>query len=308
MIKTWHKWFIITFAVMFVSIFFVFDALFFNAKTDANFFVPIVPEEEIVTKEDANPPTEDVADPNNNNNNNNNQNSQQAQTIKNYTNGYECLNDAIDRLLKERYYVYSYASAGTSLGNTQNTKGTKYFNGNTYRAEHFAYSDSAFGRNWYERTISDDCQTYSFIRTYSLDKNLNYNLQNASHKTYQKEEVPCNYSQDKLLTLPIIPIKGTDILSKFDRDSNAKFYIITVVFNVNKLPENFIASLKKITGASSIQYTSLKSEYYISKTTGKIEKFIQTEKYEMTVGIKLDVTYVLKGHIKYYDSPYQNTF
>lgn len=304
MIKTWHKWFVIVFAVIFVSIFFVFDALFFNAKTDANFSAPIVAEEEIVTEKDTNPPTEDVTDTNNNNN----QNSQQPQTIKNYNNGYECLNDAIDRLSKEKYYVYSYASAGTSLGNTQNTKGTKYYNGNTYRAEHFAYSDSVFGRNWYERTISDDCQTYSFTKTYSLDKNLNYNLQDASHKTYQKEEVPCNYSQDKLLTLPIIPIKGIDIISKFDNYSNAKFYIVTVVFNINKLPEKYIASLKKVTGASSIQYSSLKFEYYISKTTGKIEKFIQTEKYEMTVKVKLDVTYVLNGHIKYYDSAYQHKF
>lgn len=303
MIKTWHKWFICISAVLFVSVYFVFDAVFFNANSNVELSNPIVAEEEFQEVIDLNQPSE------------NDPNLSEGETtpppvenIKNYVNGYECLNDAIGRLLSEKYYVYSYSSAGTALGNTQNTKGVKYYNGNTYRAEHYAFSNSSFGQNWYERTVSDDCQTYNFAKTYDVDKNFNYNLETVEHYSYQKEEVSTNLSYDKLLTLPFFPVKGIDKLAKFDRTSNSNYYIIRIVFDINKIPDYYVKSMKKITGASNITYNSLNFEYYVSKTTGKIEKFCQMEKYEMTVGIKLNVSYILNGSIKYYNTAYQNKF
>ena len=126
---------------------------------------------------------------------------------------------------------------------------------------------------------------------------MEYNIDGITPVSYSREQI-ANMGGGKLDIFLLTPKKGVDKLAKFDRDSSKLYYIISFVLNVDKLPDSYITSIKNESGASSVSYKSVRLTYYISKTTGNIEKFEQDEIYSMTIGISLDITYKFVGQLK----------
>lgn len=285
MIKNWQKWFICIFAVAFVSIYLVFDAMFL-AKDNVELPPPIIAEEEEPLPPEINgdaEPDEPINEP--------------TTPIPTYTNGYVCLEDALNRFYQSTNYVWRFASSANSLGIIQNLQGVKQLSGNKYFAETRAYCDSTLGQRWYEQITSSDLQNYNYIKTSNINSNLEYNIDGITPTAYTKQQI-IDMGGGKLDIFSLTPKKGVDKLAKFDRDSSKLYYIISFVLNVNKLPDSFIDSIKNESGASSVSYKSIRLIYYISKTTGNIEKFEQDEIYTMTMGISLDITYKFVAQLK----------
>lgn len=302
MIKNWHKWFVCIFAVIFVSVFFVFDAMFVNAGKNVYVPPPIIADDEPdVTPsepEDKPTPTPDDKD-----------DDQQDQEINlpSYVNGFTCFNDALERTLKLKYYVWDYASSAVSMGVLQTVKGKKYFNGEKFASEVYAYCESSLGQRWYERITSENGQSYKYVKTENINSNLQYDLNGASEEIMRREKIENDWF-DRISMFTITPRKGVDKQAKFDRDTDKKYYIASFVINIGKIPERQINSIKKSSGASSVEYQNLIVTYYISKTTGLIEKLEQEEKYKMQIGISLTVDFKYAGRLKAYNNPYTINF
>lgn len=287
MIKTWHKWFVCIFAVIFISVYLMFDAMFISGSKGVSVDAPTIDAEEEIPPafgpieiEDDKPQEEEKP----------------VEVIPSYTNGYKCLNDAIDRFYSSNRYTYQFASTANSMGIIQNVKGSKQLSNSAFYGETFAFCDSSLGQTWYERITSSDCQTYEYIKTKNVNSNFEYNLDGVSPQTYSKQQL-ADMGSGKLEVFSIIPKKGVDRQAKFDRDSNSKYYIVSFVCDINKLPENYTGSIKNEAGASSVEFKSLKITYYISKTTGQIEKFEQEDIYNITIGITIGVTFKYVGKL-----------
>lgn len=289
MIKNWHKWFICIFAAVFISIFFVYDAVFFNAGADDLEVVPppIVIEDEELGEDNSSIVTPDESE----------SDEKLQENIPSYINGYTCLNDAFERFDNCTKYTLSFASSGTSLGIVQNIKGVNKLDGTNRTVETYAFCESSLGQTWYERVTTTDHETFELIKTKNVDKNFNYNLDGATYTTYNKEEMLKNY-RNRVQIFSLRPQQGIDKLVQFDRDSDKKYYIAKFVLNIDKLQESHINTIKRETGAKSVDYKSISITYYISKTTGTIEQMEQEEFYEMDVGIDLDIKYKYVCYLK----------
>lgn len=287
MIKTWHKWFICIFSVLFVSVFFMFDAMFIYGSKNLSVDTPTIDAEEEI------PP---VFAPIEVDDDKSQEEEKPVEVIPAYTNGYKCLNDAIDRFNNSNRYTYQFASSANSMGIIQNLKGSKQLSGNSFYGETFAFCDSSLGQTWYERITSNDGQTYEYIKTKNVNSNFEYNLDGAFPQTFSRQQL-ADMGSDKLEVFSLIPQKGIDRQAKFDRDSNSKYYIVSFVFDINKLPESYTNSIKNEAGASSVEFKSLKITYYISKTTGHIEKFEQEDIYNITIGITVGITFKYVGKL-----------
>ena len=289
MIKTWHKWFVCIFATVFVSVFFMYDAIFINGSTsDIIVTPPVIADDENKDYNTSTTPTEpDIKD-----------DEKKDETIPTYTNGFACLYDSLQRFNSCKNYNMVFSSSANSFGVIQNIKGSRILNDNSLYLETFAFCESSLGQTWYERITTNDNQNVEYIKTKNVDKNFNYNLNGAKPKIYTREEFTNTFGK-KLEAFSLIPQKGIDKLTKFDRATNKKYYVATFTINISKLPKSQIEIMLKESGANSIRYKSISITYYISKTTGNIEKVEQSEIYNMDLGINVSINYKFVGQIKY---------
>lgn len=117
MIKTWHKWFVCIFAAVFVSIFFMYDAIFINASSGSSVVTPpiIIADDDIDDDKPDTPtpkPDDDAKE----------DDTKEEVTIPTYTNAFVCLNDALARFNSAQNYTASFASSANSFGVVQNIK------------------------------------------------------------------------------------------------------------------------------------------------------------------------------------------
>ena len=289
MIKNWHKWFICIFATVFVSVFFMYDAIFINGSTGEVIVTPPVIADDDNKKDDT-PTTPTESDKKDD--------EKKDDSLPTYTNGFVCLNDAMQKFNSCGKYTMSFASSANSFGVVQNIKGTRILNENSLYVETFAFCESSLGQTWYERITTNDNQSIEYIKTKNVDKKFNYNLNGTKPKVYTNEEFTNAFGK-KLEAFSLIPQKGIDKLTKFDRATNKKYYVATFTINISKLPKSQIEIMLRESGANSIQYKSISITYYISKTTGNIEKVEQSEIYNMDLGINVSINYKYVAQIKY---------
>ena len=170
---------------------------------------------------------------------------------------------------------------------------------NDFYLETFAFCDSSFGQTWYERvTSADGNKNFEYIKTKNVDSSFKYDLDEATATNYTAEEFVQKFGK-KAEMFTLIPQKGIDKASKFDRDTDKHYYIATFTFNIAKLPKFHIETMLKESNSKSINYSSLKITYFISKKTGQIEKVEQAEIYKIDVGINASVNYKYVAQIKY---------
>ena len=179
MIKDWHKWFVCIFATVFISIFFMYDAIFINGSTGEVIVTPPVIADDDNKKDDTpTTPTEPSTK----------DDEKEEYTLPTYSNGFECLNDALQRFNACENYTMSYASSANSFGVVQNIKGTRILKDNSLYIETFAFCDSSLGQTWYERITTQDNQNIEYLKTKNVDRKFNYNLNGVQPKTYTNEE------------------------------------------------------------------------------------------------------------------------
>lgn len=301
MIKTWQKWFVCIFAVLFVSVFFVYDAIFINQGSSTT-IPPIIaegddetttPDTPIIEIEPSDTPNDTTDD------------DKQEEVIPTYSNGYKCVSDALTRLNNEKYKVWSSYSEGGALGQIQKIKSMRYYNGDSFVSECFCSTDSSLGQNWYERIVSNDMTYFHiFKKDYGTGDTVTNSIEGVNARTLNYDGL-MDKSVNSLSTVPITPVKGVDKLVKFDRSSNENYYIVKFVFNMDTLSEGLQRDTKKAMGASSLTYKSVEVEYQISKTTGQIVKYMQHEVYDAVVyGISLQVDYICYSQLTIVGVPY----
>ena len=281
MIKNWHKWFVCIFAVLFVSVFFVFDSIFFYKGSDSKINSPIIADEDIIEEDINKQPTKEDSD-----NQDDNEYLKPSQTIPNYTNGYECLNDALAKLDDQKYYTCAFKTTYKTtniIDFNQTIEGTKYFNDVAFASDIYIHCNSSLGKTNYERIITEDRQ--KFVAYFAnMDSKFNYDINTASIVEYDTESFPIKFPE-RLLPIVIRPQKGIDKLTKFDKYSNKSYYLLTFSLNISKIPDSFFAMMKKNIGASSVDYKSYQITFYISKQTGLIDKLTQTELFYTSVSV-----------------------
>ena len=281
MIKNWHKWFVCIFAVLFVSVFFVFYSIFFYKGSDSKINSPIIADEDIIEEDINKQPTKEDSD-----NQDDNEYLKPSQTIPNYTNGYECLNDALAKLDDQKYYTCAFKTTYKTtniIDFNQTIEGTKYFNDVAFASDIYIHCNSSLGKTNYERIITEDRQ--KFVAYFAnMDSKFNYDINTASIVEYDTESFPIKFPE-RLLPIVIRPQKGIDKLTKFDKYSNKSYYLLTFSLNISKIPDSFFAMMKKNIGASSVDYKSYQITFYISKQTGLIDKLTQTELFYTSVSV-----------------------
>lgn len=277
MIKKWHKWFVCIFAVFFVSIFFVFDAMFFYKGSNSN-IPPIIADDDIISDDE---PIKD-----DDNKKDNPTDPKPSESIFNYTNGYQCLNDTLTRLDSQRYYKSEFKTSYSTtniIDFTQTIEGTKYFNDTAFTSDIYVHCNSSLGKTNYERIITEDRQ--NFVAYFvGMDSDFNYDMADAYKVEYDLESF-LNKFPERLLPFVLTPKQGKDKLVKYDRDTNKTYYIVSFSFNLNGIPDSFYEMMKKNMGASSVDYKSFQMTFYISKKTGLIEKLSQTEVFSASINI-----------------------
>ena len=288
MIKKWHIYFVCIFAVILVSLFFVLDA--FTTSTSKSTQTIITTEQ---TESYKYFPTI-TATPESNN---------KISQSFGANDGYKCYQNAMTLLDKEQYYTYNYMTVASALSNVQKINGMRYFNDKQFYSQIYAYSTSVFGQVWFEEISSENSTSYTIKKTNSLDQDYNYNLNDAKINVYSRDEM-LNYCGDRLKIFNFEPSEQVLQKLSFDYSSNLSYYIINISYLPSDVPPSYIYLIKQQAGASKIEYKSLNIKFYVSKTTGKFEKFEQIENYDMTVGIKVNVKYSFFGQLKYYNGSY----
>jgi len=228
--------------------------------------------------------------------------------IPTYRNSYTCLADAYERFENEKYFSTTQISNFTSMKQTQSFKNICKFSDGLFSCEGFVYSDSSFGKKYYERTTAYDKETIQHIKSSNIDSSFNYNLNSLILNDTESYEEKYEYYMDhKFRPFFFKAQKGRDKQMRFDKDSNAKYYIVSIMFDVSAVPELYSSIIKDNAGASSVSFTSATADYYISKKTGKIMNFVAREKYSIVLpdylNLKLDVEYETKIEFNYYSSP-----
>lgn len=282
MIKTWHKWFVCLFAIFFVSIFFVFDATFFY-KGNNNSTPPIIADDDLIIDEDNDKTT---TAPKDDSENDDSEKQEPSQNIPNYSNGYDCLIDALARLDAQKYFTCKFKTTYTTtniIDFTQTIEGTKYFNDIAFASDIYIHCNSSLGKTNYERILTEDRQ--SFVAYFAdMDSKFNYDINSASKVEYDTKSFPIKFPE-RLLPIVLRPQKGIDKLTKFDKYSNNSYYILSFSLNLSNIPDSFFAMMKKNMGASSVDYKYYKLNFYISKKTGYIYKLEQSELFDTTISI-----------------------
>lgn len=303
MLKTWHKWFVCLFAMLFVSVFFMVDARFFsNSSVSSESEILEDLEHEMDNEQIVVPPSTDSSE-------NNNQST--VEKIPNYKNAYTCLSDAYARFDNSKYYSYISVMQGTSMGFTQSVKNYNYYSDGLFSTEAFAYSDVSLGSSFYERTTAYDKENITRIKTPNVyrdnnnPKGFGYKLSNFEFNYV----VPYEEQIEEMLQRKFNPIlfraqKGRDKQIKFDRTTSEKYYIISIKFDLSVLTDLYLKQIAEGSGATKINHKSITADFYVSKTTGQIMKYTSSEEYEMHAkGFILDVTYCTSIILTYYNSP-----
>lgn len=174
-----------------------------------------------------------------------------------------------------------------------------------YQDEGYNYTiQSMFGQynvlNNYYRAINVDndndkvycVQTNNFNR-----QNQTYDLTAGELNVYTKEEAKEKFVMINSEEFPLEINQKTVSVKTFDTRTNQNYYIVSISYYVDKLPEKLSYYYKNNSALGVVSYEKYEYTFLISKKTGRLRKMTRTESFTSMGGpdgmvfIKTDVKY-----------------
>ena len=225
----------------------------------------------------------------------NNSGSSSSSTVsKTYSNAFKCLEDMFKIIDNGKGIKVTNTITGvaTSLGvtATQTIKEVGIISGDYYLKETFASCDFSLGKNFYRYYYSKDGGKNVELRSTTEHKNNvpNWNKEDIN-VTLPKEEIIEKYDLIAYDFFNVRPTKANTKFTKFDKTSNAKYYIIETHFDSNSIPQKYVKNAIREGELDSMKVTSLKLTFYIEKSTLYLRKIEREEQYVLTKGISATV-------------------
>lgn len=223
--------------------------------------------------------------------------SEEKPPVQIYSNAFKCLEDAFALLDScKGYKTTSTMTAITDIlgmgSATQSVYEVATLSGDFYFKETFASCTSSMGQNYYRYFYSDDNGEnveYKKTSSYSSDRIPNWS-NTIEQEVTSKETIIEKYDALAYDIFYIRADKSNSRLVKFDRSTNAKYYIISVVYDVSMIPDKYLKNAKAEGGLDSLSYDNLSLTYYIEKETLYIRKVERTENYSIKKGVSLNVS------------------
>lgn len=212
-----------------------------------------------------------------------------------YSNGYNCVTDALKLIDNcKGYKTTANLTAITDImgigSATQTAKEIMITSGNYYFKETFANCTISFGQNYYRYFYSNDGENVEYKKTSKITNGIPDWSATMEDVMTTKQEVIEKYDYLAYDAFNIRPTKQNSTLVKFDRTTNSKYYIVSFIMNVNKLPEDYINNTIKEGGLDSLTFSSVKLTFYIEKSTLYIRKVEKREEYTVKKGIETTVS------------------
>ncbi len=211
-----------------------------------------------------------------------------------YSNGFKCVADAYAILDNGKGYKTVSTLSATAdifgLGKaTQSATETIILSGDYYLKETYTSCTSSLGKTYYRYFYSNDGgQNVEYKKTSSYNDNIpnwDYLLE---EDVLPKEEI-IKYDNLAYDAFNVRAQSDNATLVKFDRTTNEKYYIISFILDVNKLPQKYIDNAIREGNLKSMTVSSLKMTYYIEKETLYLRKIERNETYTIDAGVKLNV-------------------
>lgn len=241
---------------------------------------------------------DNIDDGNNNGGSNdddeNNPGTEEKPSVPLYTNGYKCLKDAFKIIDNGKgVKTTSTTTAVTDFGvgkAVQTVKESTILSGDYYFKENWANCTVSLGQNFYRYFYStDNGKNVEYRRTSNYSNNVP-NWNGAKEKIVDtRENITQNYD---LIAYDLFVFRADTTnsrLIKFDRTSDKKYYIISFVYDVNKIPEKYATNIKREGELDSFKYNFLDITYYIEKDTLYLRKIEKNDNYEIKKGITCSI-------------------
>lgn len=220
-------------------------------------------------------------------------NNQTQQTVKKYTNGFNCFKDSIQKINNSIGFKAVTTSTGqvTVLGitETQYIKETFILSGDYYLKEQQGYCTSSLGKFFYRYSYSNNnAQSIRHKETSKLTSNsleANPDWSQTTIDTTLSLEQLYNYDPYAYNIFTILPTKKSEIVGSFDPTEDKNYYIIRFKLDLNSIPSDFAENIKKEGDLEDIKLTALERTYYIEKSTLNIRKIERIDTYNMKKGI-----------------------
>ena len=216
--------------------------------------------------------------------------------VKVYGNGYNCVIDAFKIVeTSPGLKVTSQVTAVTDIlgigSATQYATEVKTLSGNYFLKETWTRCTSSLGQQYYRCFYSTDN-----LKTILYKKTTSYNSENIPNwnntvinTTTNKEEVLAKYDLICFDMFDFYPNKQNSKLTKFDRTSDKKYYIVSFTYDIAYLNPLFIKNMMYEGGLSSVDMKSISVTYYIEKETLYVRKGEIDQTYSITKGVTLDI-------------------
>ncbi len=212
-----------------------------------------------------------------------------------YTNAFKCVEDSYKILDNGKGFKVVSTFTGTTdilgIGSaTQTTKEIVSQSGDYYLKETYAFCTSSFGQTYYRYFYSNDGGKnveYKKTSSYNDEEIPNWEYL-IEQDTLSKEEI-IKYDNLAYDVFAVRAKKDNSTLVKFDKSTNEKYYIVSFVLDINKIPQKYIDNSIREGNLKGMSVNSLKLTYYIEKETLYMRKIEKEESYSVDVGIKLTV-------------------
>ena len=213
-----------------------------------------------------------------------------------FTNAYTALEYSLDILYNGKGYraVSTVDTTASTLGITANQSideeqihSGKYF----YKATDARCSNS-IGANFYRYFYSTDGgNTMVYRKTESKNSDGSPNFSGAkAEETATLEQLRQKYDLTLGLPFAYSATKQNSTLSKFDRVTNNKYYIISFIIDCTQLPQDYIQNTINAGGLSDYKIHSSKLTYYIEKQTGYLRQLIRDEQTSLYKGLEVQTS------------------
>lgn len=284
-IKNWQKILVCCVAIIFISVFFVYDCLLLNQNQTLadEIVIDDFIDEDFLEEEEKEELSEEEKEEEDN--------VIIEEKVPTYKNGYNCLIDAYNRIYNAKSYKSVMISKNYSSGVEQSVKCIKQRCNNIYSTENYAYTESFLGRVFYSKASTLDMKHFNYEYCEKVNSDFSYDTNNVEKKTVNSlEEIKQLIGVNSFEILVLKPTKENGKLIYFDRISNAEYYNISFSFNLKDIPQSMIDEMKLHSGAKTITYSSCVIEVQISKKTGQIKRVTTKENFQMQVyGLNISV-------------------
>lgn len=217
----------------------------------------------------------------------------QNSQVPTFSNGYTALDFALNILYNGKGYraVSTVNTTASTLGiiatqtvDEEQIHSGKYF----YKATNASCSNS-IGANFYRYFYSDDGgQNMVYRKTEEKHSDGSPNFSGArGEETATLDQLKQKYDLTLGLPFAYAASKDNSTLSKFDRVTNNKYYIVSFIIDCTKIPQDYIQNTINAGGLSDYKIHSAKLTYYIEKQTGYLRQLIRDEQTTLYKGLEV---------------------